>query len=63
MSDCPAQPERARDVGGRFEPTPWEGRFADYAERDGMRVPLTGAVAWVLPEGRRDYWRGRLAGP
>jgi hypothetical protein len=39
---------------------PWEGRFSDYAERSGMRVPLAGEVAWIAPQGRRTYWRGSL---
>ena len=51
---------RGRTVGGRVEPTPWEGRWSDYAERDGMVVPLTGEVAWLLPEGRKPYWRGTI---
>lgn len=53
-------PERARDVGGRAVPTPWQGRWADYAERGGMRVPLSGEVEWLLPEGAQPYWRGRV---
>lgn len=51
---------RARLVGGRSLPTPWAGRFWDYAERGGMRVPLAGEIAWVPPEGPRPYWRGRI---
>lgn len=51
---------RGRTVGGRVEPTPWEGRWSDYADRDGMRVPLTGEVAWLLPAGRQAYWRGTI---
>lgn len=53
-------PERGRDVSGRTEPTPWEGRFTEYAERAGMRIPLAGEVAWILPTGRQSYWRGRI---
>jgi hypothetical protein len=26
-----------------------------------MRVPLDGEVAWLLPEGPKPYWRGRIA--
>lgn len=51
---------RGRTVGGRTLPTPWEGRWSHYAERAGMQVPLTGEVAWLLPEGRRPYWRGTV---
>jgi hypothetical protein len=28
--------------------------------QDGLRVPFTGEVAWLLPEGRRTYWRGSI---
>jgi hypothetical protein len=52
--------ERGRDVNGRSVPTPWEGRLAEWGERDGQRVPLAGEVAWLLPEGRLAYWRGRI---
>lgn len=51
---------RGRTVGDRIEPTPWGGRFWDYAEFNGWRVPQRGEVAWFLPEGPRPYWRGRL---
>lgn len=51
---------RGRSVGKAFIPTPWQGRFWNYQERAGMWVPLEGEVAWVLPEGPRPYWRGRL---
>jgi hypothetical protein len=52
--------DRMRDVNGHGVPTPWEGYFTDYAERDGMRIPRAGDIGWVLPEGRQSYWRGRL---
>lgn len=51
---------RGRTVGAAVVPTPWQGRWWDYAERDGMRVPLQGEVAWLLPEGPQPYWRGRV---
>lgn len=51
---------RGRTVGGRIVPTPWRGRFWDYQERGGMRVPLEGEVAWSPPEGEKPYWRGRI---
>jgi len=51
---------RVRTVRGRMVPTPWQGRFWNYAERAGMRVPLEGEVAWVLPDGLKPYWRGRI---
>jgi hypothetical protein len=52
---------RGRTVGGEVVPTPWEGRWSDYEVRDGMLVPQSGEVAWILPEGPRPYWRGRIA--
>ena len=51
---------RGRTVGGRIVPTPWHGRFWNYQERGGMRVPLDGEVAWLLPEGEKPYWRGHI---
>jgi hypothetical protein len=51
---------RGRTVGGEVVPTPWQGRFWNYEERCGMRVPLYGEVAWMLPEGEKPYWRGRI---
>lgn len=51
---------RGRSVGDRLVPTPWEGRWTRYAERHGMWIPVEGEAAWMLPAGRRPYWRGRL---
>lgn len=52
---------RGRAVGKEVIPTPWQGRLWNYGERARMRVPLDGEVAWLLPEGPRPYWRGRIA--
>jgi hypothetical protein len=51
---------RGRTTGGKVIPTPWEGHFRNYAERGGMVVPLEGEVAWLLTEGAKPYWRGRI---
>jgi hypothetical protein len=51
---------RGRTVGGRVIPTPWRGRFWNYEERGSLRVPLDGEVAWLLPDGQKPYWRGRI---
>ena len=51
---------RGRTVQGQVIPTPWEGVWSRYAERDGLRVPLAGEVAWLTPEGRKPYWRGTI---
>ena len=51
---------RGRTVAGKVIPTPWEGRWSNYELRDGMRIPLEGEVAWILPEGPKPYWHGRI---
>ncbi len=53
---------RGREVQGKFVPTPWEGTMSGYDWRQGMLVPTEGEVAWILPAGRKPYWRGRLLG-
>lgn len=52
---------RGRTVGGKVVPTPWQGRYWNYAMREGMRVPLEGEAAYLLPEGAKPYWRGRVS--
>jgi hypothetical protein len=49
---------RGRSAGGKTVNTPWQGRFWNHAAQSGMRVPLEGEVAWMLPEGAKPYWRG-----
>ncbi|UZQ52779.1 hypothetical protein OOK60_09530 [Trichothermofontia sichuanensis B231] len=51
---------RGRTVDGKIIPTPWYGYFWNYTERSGMQVPLNGEVAWLLPDGAKPYWRGRI---
>lgn len=48
-------------VAGRIEMTPWEGRWSNVQSHGGMRVPMTGEVAWLTPEGRKPYWRGTIS--
>jgi hypothetical protein len=52
---------RGRTVKGAVVSTPWEARCWNYAPRGGMLVPLEGEAAWLLPEGAKPYWRGRMA--
>jgi len=52
---------RGRNVAGEMVPTPWEGRWWNYELRNGMRIPIEGEVAWVLSEGPKPYWRGRIS--
>lgn len=51
---------RHRRVNGRLEATVWEGRFWNYEMRDGLLIPLNAEVSWLLPEGPKPYWRGRI---
>ena len=51
---------RGRTVAGAVIPTPWEGQWSSYERRDGMCIPTEGEVAWLLPEGPKPYWRGRI---
>lgn len=53
---------RGRTIGGKIVPTPWLGRFWNYQMRYGMLVPTEGEVAWILPQGPKPYWRGRVTG-
>jgi hypothetical protein len=51
---------RYRILDGAEILTPWQGRFSNYAERSGIRIPLEGEVAWIVSSRRLPYWRGRL---
>ncbi|MBU4518152.1 MAG: hypothetical protein KJ677_01980 [Gammaproteobacteria bacterium] len=51
---------RGRIVGNEVSVAPWEGTWANHQRVDGMTVPLSGEVAWLLPEGRKIYWRGTV---
>jgi hypothetical protein len=52
--------QRYRNVHGVGILTPWTVDLRDHALVAGMRIPLQGEVAWLLPEGRLSYWRGRI---
>ncbi len=49
-----------RLVGSKVTPGPWQGRFWNYGERSGMRMPIDGEVAWLRPAGAKPYWRGHI---
>lgn len=51
---------RGRIVGKEVSSAPWEGTWSNHQRVDGMTVPLTGEVAWLLLEGRKTYWRGTV---
>jgi hypothetical protein len=42
---------RQRTVNGKLVATPWHGRFWAHELRNGMRIPLSCEVAWILPQG------------
>jgi hypothetical protein len=52
--------ERPRRVGKQVIDTPWSGAFGNYRELDGVRLPTTGEVAWLLPDGLFTYFRCTL---
>lgn len=55
-----ARMARYRDVNGRGVLTPFEAVVTgDYRRVSGAMIPSAAEVAWVLPEGRFAYWRGR----
>ncbi len=51
---------RERVVDDTVTTAPWEGRFWNYALRDGMRVPLDAEVAWILAGGPHGYFRATI---
>jgi hypothetical protein len=53
--------DRYRDIsGGRSVLTAWSGRYADYLEFGGFRIPSAVEVTWNLPEGPFTYARFRI---
>lgn len=55
-------PARFREVEGRYEATPWAGRFGRYEVHGGIRIPTEAEVEWRLPAGPYPYFRGRVVG-
>lgn len=51
---------RPRTLGGTVVASPWGGRGWKYERRDGMRIPMAGEVAWLMPDGAYPYWRGEI---
>jgi hypothetical protein len=51
---------RGRTVAGAVISTPWGGQWSNYELHDGICIPTEGEVAWLLPEGPKPYWRGRI---
>ncbi|MBE7418803.1 MAG: hypothetical protein HS128_13875 [Ideonella sp.] len=55
-------PARWGRFGGRYEQVPWQGHFARYEERAGVRVPLEGEVGWWRAGQLQLVWRGQVLG-
>jgi hypothetical protein len=54
--------DRYRDIGGgRSVLTPWSGRYGDYREFGGFRVPSTVEVTWNISKGPFSYARFLIA--
>ncbi len=51
---------RAGAPNRKYELTRWVGRFGDYRRVEGMMIPTSGEVGWMLPEGPRPYFRARI---
>jgi hypothetical protein len=51
---------RYRDVDGKSVLVPWVGHFGDYRRIDGMMIPMSADVEWVLAGEKVPYWRGRV---
>ncbi len=52
--------DRPRMVGGRPIPTPWRGRFFDYREMAGWRIPTRAEVSWIVEGQLVMVWRGEV---
>lgn len=52
--------DRPMGTGKESVPMPWRGTFWNYGEVGGFRMPRTGEVRWLLPEGDFVYWRGEI---
>ena len=55
-----SSPDRPRQVGRTFVPTPWSTSCADYRTFGALRVPTTIGASWNAPEGRFDYYRATI---
>jgi hypothetical protein len=53
-------PARYRAENGDHSTMPWLGHFGAYEEHGGVRIPASGEVAWILPQGPQPYWRGQV---
>lgn len=52
--------DRPMQSGKELVLMPWRGTFWNYDDVGGFRLPKTGEVRWLLPEGDFVYWRGEI---
>ena len=52
--------DRYGKFGDKYVKYPWEGRFSDYKEFDGIKIPTKGEVGWHLPDGWWLFWKGQI---
>ena len=53
-------PSRPRAIDGRYEPTPWEARVWNYADRGGTWLPFDSEVSWRIDGRWQPWWHGRV---
>lgn len=53
-------PGRYGRFAGGYRQLPWEGRFRDYREHLGMRIPGQGEVGWHIDGELQLVWQGRV---
>ena len=52
--------DRYGKFDGRYVRHPWEGRFSDYRDFNGVKIPVKGEVGWHLPQGWWLFWQGKI---
>lgn len=52
--------DRYGKFGDKYIKYPWEGRFSEYREFNGIKIPTRGEVGWYLPEGWWLFWQGKI---
>ena len=53
-------PGRWGSFDGGFRKLPWEGRFGDYHEVAGVRIPRWGEVGWYVDGRWGSVWKGTV---
>lgn len=51
---------RYRNVDEVMVETPWRGHFWNYETHNGMKIPMSGRVAWVIEGEPYDYWKADI---